>query len=89
MTVEASQRVGVYAVVRLDNYLGPETPLQGRVTVKEILSTLEEAEREVARLNVLASNRDVTYFWQYTRYFPAGRNVQEGEAAGSSESDDG
>lgn len=67
--------MAAYAVVRLDHYLGPETLLQDRVTVKEVLPSLEEAEREVARLNALAGDRDRIYFWQYTRYFPAGKGV--------------
>lgn len=77
MSVESgSERVAVYAIVRLDDYLGPETSLQGRVTVKEILPSLEEAEREVARLNALAEGREVSYFWQYTRFFPEGRGIR-------------
>jgi len=35
-----------------------------------------EAELEVARLNALNDQRDRTYFWQYTRYFPEGRGVR-------------
>lgn len=43
-----------------------------KVTVKEILPSREEAEREVARLNALDAESGSTYFWQYTRYFPEG-----------------
>ena len=42
------------------------------VTVKEIVTTAEEAEREVARLNHLNATQDCRYFWTGTRYFPDG-----------------
>lgn len=56
MTVEpGSERVAVYAIVRLNDYLGPDVSLQARITVKEIVPSLEEAEREVARLNAVGA----------------------------------
>jgi hypothetical protein len=65
-----TNRSQVYAVVRLD--LDARTS-HGAVTVKEVLPTQEEAEREVERLNGLRSDHLTTYFWQATRYFPDGR----------------
>jgi hypothetical protein len=37
------------------------------ITVKEIVLTKEEAQREVDRLNGLNRNKQSTYFWQLTR----------------------
>lgn len=45
-----------------------------RVTVKEVLATQDEAEREVQRLNALVHDQGVKYVWQATRYFPTGRD---------------
>lgn len=61
-----------YAVVRLDvpGRLNPTC-----VTVKEVVSSQELAEAEVARLTAL--NPASLYFWQRTHLFP------EGESFGS------
>ncbi len=69
------QRVQVYAVVRLDRFLGVDASLESRVTVKEVLPTLEDAEREVRRLNDAADDDGILYTIQATRYFPEGRKV--------------
>lgn len=45
----------VYAVVRLDRYKSLEDP-NSSITVKEILPTQAEAEREVARLTALKNS---------------------------------
>jgi hypothetical protein len=66
-------RIDAYAVVRYDHYLGEDVAPEAKITVKEILPSREEAEREVQRLNALERSRDRVYFWQYTRYFPEGR----------------
>jgi hypothetical protein len=60
--------VQVYAVVRIDEYSSGTDA----ITVKEILPTMEQAEREVERLNRLNSDKGSHYFWQATRYFPQG-----------------
>lgn len=67
------QWIEAYAVVRYDHYLGDDASSEAKVTIKEVLPTREEAEREVDRLNALKAGRGSTYFWQYTRYFPQGR----------------
>ncbi|PRQ02178.1 hypothetical protein ENSA5_26370 [Enhygromyxa salina] len=54
-----------FAIVRLDDFQGQEVDLRNRVTVKRIVWSEEEAEREVERLNEL--HDDVRYFWQATR----------------------
>lgn len=66
-----STRLDVWAVIRFE----PESSEpQIIVTVKEILPTREEAEREVQRLQNLPDKPDgVSYFFQHTRYFPDGR----------------
>jgi hypothetical protein len=64
-------KVQVYAVVRIDEYLSGADA----ITVKEILPTIEQADREVERLNRLNSDKGSYYFWQATRYFPRGSGV--------------
>jgi hypothetical protein len=65
-------RVAVYAVLREDIFLGA-TDGQLRVTVKEIVPTLDEAKAEVARLNALQGAGDeIRYWWQTTRWLPNG-----------------
>jgi hypothetical protein len=68
----------VFAILRFDAD-APELELQ--VTVKEIVSTLELAEAEVARLNALNGSKGCRYVWRATRLFPPGA------AAGSTEWD--
>lgn len=63
----------VYAVVRVDLYKRLVDPFTNAITVKEILPTQAEAEKEVARLMELNKDKEVVYFWQTTRYFPEGR----------------
>lgn len=69
------ERTHVFAVLRFDCHLREVAPEVERVTVKEIVPTREEAEREVERLNALKASRhgSVKYTWQATRYFPDGR----------------
>ncbi len=43
------------------------------ITIKEVLPTAEEAEREVARLNALAETKECRYFYQRARYYAEGR----------------
>jgi hypothetical protein len=66
-------KVQVYAVVRIDDYQEGEAA----ITVKEILPTMEEAIKEVDRLNKLNSSKGAHYFWQSTNYFADGRNIDE------------
>jgi hypothetical protein len=71
----------LFAVVRvdrphdgsLDQVLGNPT---NYVTVKEVLPTLEEAEREVERLTALNADKGCVYFAQTTRFFAGGRDVR-------------
>jgi hypothetical protein len=74
MTGAAPLKLEVYAVVRIDVFLGPDARLEEMVTVKEVLPTVAEAESEVGRLNALVEQRDVRYVVQPTRYYPSGRN---------------
>jgi hypothetical protein len=66
-------KVQVYAVVRIDEFLSR----RDAITVKEILPTLEQAEKEVERLNELNRDKGCYYFWQAARYFPEGRDLNE------------
>lgn len=58
------QKKQVYAIIRVDEY---HSAIEDKVTVKEIVSTMEAAEAEVARLNELNGNKGSRYFWQTTR----------------------
>ncbi|CAN5693254.1 hypothetical protein BH18ACI4_BH18ACI4_10220 [soil metagenome] len=65
------EKIHVYAIVRIDEY--DEVSPEDAITIKEILPTMEEAIREVERLNNLQEAKHSHYFWQLTRYFPKGR----------------
>jgi len=73
-----------YAVIRIDDgplddigrvresmIDGAEVPAPGpaRVSVKEVVMTVEEARREVVRLNALNAGKASTYYWQTTHIF--------------------
>lgn len=65
-------RRAAFAVLRIDHYLrGTTDDLAELVTVREIVSTQEEAQQEVDRLNRLAaeSGREggIEYVVQHTR----------------------
>ena len=76
--------IPLYAVVRVDYYDMPTTfdyqDLDNpgiqfdkyTVTVKEIVTTPEEAIKEVSRLNELNAHLGYRYYWEMTRYFPDG-----------------
>jgi hypothetical protein len=56
----------VYAVIRIDPDL-QEFGLESAFTIKEIVYTLEEAEKEVKRLNRINRQKNCRYFLQLTR----------------------
>jgi hypothetical protein len=59
------RRIGeAYAVIRFDH----PTVSDNAVTVKEIVSTLDEAVAEVERLNALRKDDSYRYVWQATRW---------------------
>jgi hypothetical protein len=64
------KKIQVFAVLRIDDYI---SSLEDAVTVKEVLPTKDEAQREVERLNKLNASKRSRYFCQVTRYFPDGR----------------
>lgn len=55
-----------YAILRADEYQGPECPIEYKVTVKKVVLDADAAEREVQRLNALRKE-GVRYFSQVTR----------------------
>jgi len=57
----------VYAVIRVDGFGDAATPVEDRISVKEVVSSLETAQAEVARLNQLNGPKGARYFWQTTR----------------------
>ena len=56
-----------FAVVRIDGYDVPGIPKEQLVTVKEVWSTQEQADAEVARLNALHADETIRYFTQYAK----------------------
>ncbi|KNY25482.1 hypothetical protein [Pseudobacteroides cellulosolvens] len=54
----------VYAIIRIDKFIDD---YKNAVTVKEVVLSLEDAEKEVERLNRINSDKDCLYFWQTTR----------------------
>lgn len=73
----------LYAVIRADNLAGPVTleNIGLKVTVTRIVSTEEEAEAQVARLNALQGDDMTRYFWQATRFVPSRGTQPEGMRA--------
>jgi hypothetical protein len=69
---DAARRVQVYAIVRVDE--GSAEP-QVAITVKEVVPTLQEATREVERLNADAPT-GARCFCQMTRYYPGDRREE-------------
>ena len=57
----------VYAIIRVDEFYDQSTPIETKITVKEVVRSLEEAKTQVARLNTLNELRGAKYFWQTTR----------------------
>jgi hypothetical protein len=56
----------LYVVMRFDKFY--DSPIEERVRAKEIVSTQEEAEKEVERLNhLVCGKKDVIYFWDRAR----------------------
>jgi hypothetical protein len=52
----------------IDDAEGP-APGPARISVKEVVMTVEEARREVVRLNALNAGKACTYYWQTTHIF--------------------
>lgn len=63
----AKAKAQVYAIVRVDEFCDQSTPIENKITVKEIVRSLDQAKTEVARLNALNESRGAKYFWQTTR----------------------
>jgi hypothetical protein len=62
----------VFAVIRIDEFHEATTPIEHKVTVKEVVGTQELAEREVERLMRLNADKGCRYFWQATRFADVG-----------------
>jgi hypothetical protein len=87
--------VQVFAVLRVDadgtpspGSTGPGIALQRfrgvivrDVSVVFLVPTMEEAVKEVERLNTLNASKSCTYFWMTTRYYPQGRGIDTQDEA--------
>jgi hypothetical protein len=83
LSVVANRPDHVYAVLRVDLHEGMTLDeirehADHYVTVKEVVPTQEEADREVERLTALNADKNCVYFAQVTQLFPDGRDVQVG-----------
>ena len=68
-------KVQVYAVVRVDECSSD----RDAITVKKVLLTMEEVEKEVETLNRVNGDKWYYYFWQPARYFPEGRALNKND----------
>lgn len=59
-----------FAIVRVDEFALKESTIELAIAVKAIVWSVEEAEREVARLNKLNAEKGCRYFWRTTRAAP-------------------
>jgi hypothetical protein len=66
-------RDDAYAVVRVE--LDSDLDWSDRITVKEVVSSEELAQREVQRLNQLNAGKGCLYFATHTRVFPLGQSA--------------
>lgn len=73
---QLARKQPVFAVVRVDRFHSDAVALANRITIKEILPTIEEADAEVARLQRLRPSSDIEYFVAGGNWFPDGRGVQ-------------
>ena len=62
------QKRQVFAVIRVDEFQGLDAPIESKVTVTQIVSTEEIAEREVERLARVNADKGCRYYWQATRF---------------------
>ena len=67
----------VWAVVRVDHFHDDSTPLEDRMTVKEVVWDRDSATAEVRRLNEINRDKKCVYFASMTRLFPAGTSAGE------------
>jgi hypothetical protein len=75
VTRKHKEREEVFAILRHDELQGSDAPIDERVTVKEVVASVELAVQEVARLNELNNGKGCTYWYQQTRLFPEGRSA--------------
>ncbi len=66
---QRKQKIQVFAVIRIDR----DQWTDDAITITEIVPTIDQAVKEVERLNRLNKSKGARYFWQATRYFPEGR----------------
>jgi|GEM_PF-1192290 len=62
----------VYVVLRADLFYDGDPAIEDLVTAKEVLRSLELAEREAARLNALHPDGKTRYWVRATRLYPPG-----------------
>jgi hypothetical protein len=62
------QKQQVFAILRLDDFHTADVPIENKITVKQIVSSREIAEREVERLTRLNADKSCRYWWQATRF---------------------
>jgi hypothetical protein len=62
------QKKQVFAILRFDDFHTADVRIENKITVKQIVSSQEIAEREVERLTRLNAEKGCRYWWQATRF---------------------
>jgi hypothetical protein len=78
----------MYAILRLDNFQGPDVPVEHKITVKKIVWTEAAARAEVERLNRLQADKDCFYFQQVTHLDKRPSDVPEATGSAAAEPQD-
>jgi len=63
----ARKYLPAFAIVRIDDFHGEQVDVESRIAIKEVVHSAEEAEREIARLTALNSDKGCRYVCQPTR----------------------
>jgi hypothetical protein len=75
VTTSQSDCEQVFVILRADLFHSADASIETTITAKEIVRSLDLAEREVARLNALHADRRVRYWVSPSRLFPPGRSA--------------
>ena len=82
MTRKHKSREEVYAILRSDDFHSPDTPVELRVTVKEVVRNEDVAAAEIRRLNAENADKGAHYWYQVTRFFPGRFGCWTGRGGG-------
>jgi hypothetical protein len=75
----ASSYEEAFVILRADLFHRADVPLETRITAKEVVRSLEVAQREVTRLNALHPDGQVRYWAARSRLLPSGSSSSSDE----------